>query len=384
VAMTRDSVSGSVGVAPAGVVPWLSMSGLRAVAGTPDDVLAALGDVLAGRGTPFVPVPDEPALAERVLQAARPEEPLEQDCALVLPTSGSTGEPKAVLLSASALLASATATLDRLGGPGQWLLAMPPYFVGGLQVLTRSVVAGIDPVVADSNFGRAVAAMTGARRYTAIVPTQLRRLLDTSLEELRSFDAVLVGAAATPAGLLAAARETGVRVVTTYGMTETGGGCVYDGVPLDGVDVDVLDGRIVIRGATLFSAYRLRPDLTADALRDGRFRTQDAGRITGGRLEILGRLDDVAISGGVNVALPAVQARVLEHPAVTDAVVLGVPDAEWGARVVAFVVGRVTLAELRDFVAETLPRTWAPRDVVLVDALPMLASGKVDRQALLG
>jgi o-succinylbenzoate---CoA ligase len=360
------------------------MSGLETVPGTPDQVLTALAAVLAGSGAPFVPVPDDPAMSARVRQAARPEEPLERDCAVVLPTSGSTGEPKAVLLSAPALRASATATLDRLGGPGQWLLAMPPYFVGGLQVLTRSVVAGIDPIVASDNFDESVALMTGERRYTAVVPTQLRRLLDSSPDALRTFDAILVGAAATPPDLLAAAAGAGVRVVTTYGMTETGGGCVYDGTPLAGVEVDIVDRRIVIGGPTVFDGYRLRPELTVEALQNGRFVTHDAGRITDGRLEVLGRVDDVVVSGGVNVALPAVQARVLDHPGVTDAVVLGVPDPEWGARVVAFVVGQVDVAGLRDFVSVTLPRTWAPRDVVVLDALPMLASGKVDRRALLG
>ena len=364
----------------------------HAVPGTPQQLLVALRAALTGAGPAFVPIPDDPALAARVIAAARPDEPdvpLEHECAVVLATSGSTGDPKAVLLSAAALRASATATLDRLGGPGQWLLAMPPYFVGGLQVLTRSVVAGIDPVVvADGNFAGAAARMTAERRYTAIVPTQLRRLLDTAaesdLDALRGFDAVLVGAAATPPELLARAGRAGVRVVTTYGMTETGGGCVYDGVPLDGVEVTLDDGRVVIGGPTLFDGYRLRPDDTAAVLRDGRFVTQDTGRLVDGRLEITGRIDDVVISGGVNVSLPAVQTRVLDHPAVADAVVLGVPDDEWGSRVVAFVVGAVEFAELRDFVAETLPRTWAPRDVVVLDALPMLGSGKVDRQALLG
>jgi o-succinylbenzoate---CoA ligase len=360
------------------------MSGLKTVPGTPDQVLTALAAALDGSGATFVPVPDDPALSARILQAARPDEPLEHDCAVVLPTSGSTGEPKAVLLSAPALRASASATLDRLGGPGQWLLAMPPYFVGGLQVLTRSVVAGIDPIVASDNFDESVRQMSAERRYTAIVPTQLRRLLGTSPDALRTFDAILVGAAATPPDLLAAAAEAGVRVVTTYGMTETGGGCVYDGVPLNGVEVDIVDRRIVIGGPTLFDGYRLRPDLTAEALRDGRFVTQDAGRIAGGRLDVLGRVDDVVVSGGVNIALPAVQTRVLDHPDVIDAAVVGVPDPEWGSRVVAFVVGEVDLADLRDFVAGTLPRTWAPRDVVVLDSLPMLASGKVDRQALLG
>jgi O-succinylbenzoic acid--CoA ligase len=143
------------------------------------------------------------------------------------------------------------------------------------------------------------------------------------------------------------------------------------------------DERILISGPTLFSGYRLQPELTAEVFQDGWFKTQDRGRLVDGRLQVIGRVDDVVISGGVNVTLTAVQARLLEHPDVADAVVLGVPDAEWGARVVAFVVGRPSREELRDFVAEELPREWAPREVVQLEALPMLASGKVDRQRLL-
>jgi O-succinylbenzoic acid--CoA ligase len=359
------------------------MSTLRLVPGTPDAVLSALSGVLDGTGTPFAPVPADPAEAARVRQAAAPDEPLEDRCAVVLTTSGSSGEPKGVLLSREALIASATATHDRLGGPGQWLLPMKPYFVGGLQILTRSVVAGLAPVVAGESFTEAAAAMTGHRRYTAMVPTQLARYLDTDLEALRSFDAIIIGGAATPAPLKARAAEAAVTAIPAYGMTETGSGCVYAGEPLEGTSIALDDGRILIKGPTLFSGYRLRPDLTADVVRDGWFRTQDRGELVDGRLRVIGRVDDVVISGGVNVTLPTVQARLLEHPRVKDAVVLGVPDAEWGTRVIAFVVGEPELDELRDFVAASLPRTWAPREMVRLDALPMLASGKVDRRQLL-
>jgi O-succinylbenzoic acid--CoA ligase len=359
------------------------MSTLRLVPGTPDAVLSALTGVLDGTGTPFVPMPSDPADAARVRQAAAPDEPLEDDCAVVLTTSGSSGEPKGVLLSQNALLASAVATHDRLGGPGQWLLPMKPYFVGGLQILTRSVVAGLAPVMLGESFTESAASMTGPRRYTAMVPTQLARYLNTDLEGLRSFDAIIIGGASTPEPLKARAAEAGVTAVPAYGMTETGSGCVYAGVPLDGTSIDFDDGRILIKGSTLFSGYRLRPELTAKVLRDGWFRTQDRGQLVDGRLQVIGRLDDVVISGGVNVTLPSVQARLLEHPAVADAVVLGVPDVEWGTRVVAYVVGDAGRSELRDFVAEVLPRTWAPREVVRLSELPMLASGKVDRRRLL-
>jgi o-succinylbenzoate---CoA ligase len=359
------------------------MSTLRLIPGTPDAVLSALSGVLDGSGTPFAPVPGDAVGAARVRQAAAPDEPIEDDCAVVLTTSGSSGEPKGVLLSRDALIASATATHDRLGGPGQWLLPMKPYFVGGLQILTRSLVAGTTPVPVEDSFTAAAGQLTGVRRYTAMVPTQLARYLDTDLEALRSFDAIIIGGASTPEPLKQRAREAGVKAIPAYGMTETGSGCVYGGVPLDGTSIDLDDGRILIKGSTLFSGYRLRPELTADVLRDGWFRTQDRGELVDGRLKVVGRLDDVVISGGVNVTLTTVQARLLEHPELKDAVVLGVPDAEWGTRVVAFVVGEPSREELRDWVGEALPRTWAPRDVVQLQALPMLASGKVDRQALL-
>ncbi|MEV0801468.1 o-succinylbenzoate--CoA ligase [Kribbella sp. NPDC050281] len=359
------------------------MSSLRLVPGTPDAVLSALSGVLDGTGTPFAPVPSDPAAAARVRQAAAPDEPLEDGCAVVLTTSGSSGEPKGVLLSRDALLASAIATHARLGGPGQWLLPMKPYFVGGLQILTRSVVAGQTPVMLGESFTEAAASMAGSRRYTAMVPTQLARYLDTDLDALRSFDAIIIGGAASPAPLKARAAEAGVTAIPAYGMTETGSGCVYAGEPLDGTSIALDHGRVLIKGTTLFSGYRLQPGLTAEVLRDGWFRTQDRGEIVDGRLRVIGRIDDVVISGGVNVTLTTVQARLLEHPGVKDAVVLGVPDSEWGTRVVAFVVGEPGRDELRDFVAEALPRTWAPRQVVALDTLPMLASGKVDRQGLL-
>jgi O-succinylbenzoic acid--CoA ligase len=348
-------------------------------------VLSALTAVLDGTGTPFAPVPDDAASAERVKRAVAPDEPLDEDCAVILTTSGSSGEPKGVMLSRDALVASATATHERLGGPGQWLLPMKPYFVGGLQVLTRSVLAGYAPTIAWDypSLTEAAEAMTGVRRYTAMVPTQLARYLDTELDALRSFDAIVIGGASMPVQLKERVRAAGVAAIPAYGMTETGSGCVYAGEPLAGTSLRLDGERILISGPTLFSGYRLLPAVTAEVLKDGWFWTQDRGRFVDGRLQVIGRLDDVAISGGVNVTLTAVQARLLEHPDVKDAVVLGVPDAEWGSRVVAFVIGNLERSAARDFVAEVLPRTWAPRDVIALAELPMLASGKVDRQALL-
>jgi len=304
------------------------------------------------------------------------------------------------LLPASALRHSATATAERLGGPGTWLLALAPHHIAGVQVLVRSLLAGTRPEVLDLAQGFTAEAFVDAtgrlsarapgRRYTAVVPTQLLRLLDAggpAVEALASYEAVLVGGAATAPSLLDRARASGARVVTTYGMSETCGGCVYDGRPLSGVRVRVgADGRIRVGGPVLFSGYRLRPVLTAATLLSGELVTNDLGRIDAdGRLAVLGRADEIVVTGGENVALAAVEAALAEHPAVREAAALGVADPEWGQRLVAVVVpfGRMpALAELRQWVAERAGRAAAPREVLAAVALPLLGPGKLDRAAL--
>jgi O-succinylbenzoic acid--CoA ligase len=313
---------------------------------------------------------------------------------VVIRTSGSTGEPKDVVLSHRAVLASTHSSLDRLGGPGGCLQAMPVTGVGGFQVLVRSAVAGLEPGYADehASLGDAIAAITGRRRYASLVPTQAYRLVESGeVAALAGLDALLIGGAAVPADLLDALRSAGVRVVRTYGMSETCGGCVYDGLPLDGVQVRIDDaGQVHLAGPALFDGYA-DPAATARVLHDGWFATADLGSIDDeGRLHITGRADDVVISGGVNVSLPAVTAALRTYEGVRDAVAIGVPDEEWGSRVVAYLVpddavclDGLRLDELRDGVEEAgLPRTWAPRQVVLLDYLPLLPGGKVDRESL--
>ena len=353
---------------------------------TGDDVRAALDGV-----RPLAVVPAGPAAVVAAARAAlRPEEPIEPGVDLVVVTSGSTGDGRAVLLTASALLASAAATHQRLGGPGSWLLLLPVSAIAGLQVLCRSVLAGTPATVPGDGEGlaAAVARMPTGRRYTALVPTQLRRYLDAEPDALRALDAVLVGGAATDPALLARARAEGVTAVTTYGMTETAGGCVYDGEPLPGVGVRVTGTGIELAGPTLALGYRLDPGATAASFVDGWFRTRDAGSLEEGRLTVHGRLDDVVVSGGVNVPPAAVEAALREHPDVADAVVFGRPDPEWGQRVVAAVVPAAgaapTLEVLRPWVAERLGAPAAPRALRVVAALPLLHTGKPDRRALAG
>jgi O-succinylbenzoic acid--CoA ligase len=300
---------------------------------------------------------------------------------LVVETSGSTGTPKRVLLSRDALLASVRASADRLGASGPWVLTLPPTYVAGVQVLARSLVAGHPPTLLERDGWP-----DGEGWFVSLVPTQLTRMLSdpADLDALRRAHTVLLGGGPIGAALRARAEEAGVRVVATYGSAETAGGCVYDGHPLDRVAVALGEGgRIRIAGPTLFTEYVGQPELTREVLVDGWFLTSDAGRIDeDGRLVVIGRVDDVIVSGGLNVPGPAVAERLRAHPAVDAAEVLGVEDPEWGNRVVAFVVGAAELDALREWVAEAHPRAWAPRQLVRLDAIPLLPNGKPDRQTL--
>ncbi len=299
--------------------------------------------------------------AEEILGLLRAWEDAEDPEPLVIATSGSTGRPKRVVLSRDAMRASALATIGRLGGPGTWELNLPPTYVAGVQVLYRNVVA------------------PGDRRYLSLVPTQLvRRVEDPAL---LAFDAVLVGGGPLDLRIRQQAEDFGITVVQTYGLSETCGGCVYDGVPLDGVAVKLSDeGEVLVAGPVLFDGYEGEPERTAQVLQQGWLRTNDLGRLDeDGRLQVLGRVDDIIISGGVKVPPVAVAQALARHPGVQAVEVVGVPDREWGERVVAVLVGSAELGELRDLV---VPRSWAPRAVVRVAALPLLDNGKVDRAAV--
>jgi o-succinylbenzoate---CoA ligase len=318
---------------------------------------------------------------------------VDDDVAVVLATSGSTGLPKGAELTAAALTASAAASLARLGAiPGErWLCCLPVHHISGLGVLVRSLLAGSTPVITDrADVGVLVreAAQPGSGcHYVSLVPTQLRRLLDAGAP-LSGFRGILLGGAAVPPGLLDEAAAAGANVITTYGMTETCGGCVYDGVPLDGVQVTAgADSRIKISGPVLFSRYRLAPELTRAALQDGWFVTSDLGDLDNGRLVVRGRADDVINSGGEKVVAGEVEHVLRGCPGVRDAVVVGTPDPDWGERVTAMIVAAddgdpPLLEEIRAYVRDRLPRYAAPQAMVLVADLPMLPSGKPDRQLL--
>ncbi|WP_037077143.1 o-succinylbenzoate--CoA ligase [Pseudonocardia spinosispora] len=335
-----------------------------------------------------------------------PAGPVEPGAAVLIETTGSTGAAKRVVLTADALRAGAAATHSRLGGPGRWLLALPTHHVAGVQVIVRALLAGAPPSMLDSRdgfrvprFARAASALfdaapPGARHYTSLVPTQMHRVLadgGAALDALRRFDAVLIGGAATSTTLLAETLDAGVRAVTTYGMSETAGGCVYDGVPLDGVDVRLEgndeEGRISLSGPMLASGYLDRPELTTESFTDGWFRTSDLGRWDGSRLRVLGRADDVITTGGESVNPASVERLLTAQPGIRAACVVGLDDPEWGQTVAAALV----LSDPATDVGEQLSKTIraelgspsVPRLVRVIEEIPLRGIGKPDRGAVM-
>lgn len=339
--------------------------------------------------------PDAARLDDRGVAAM-----LDGDTGVVIATSGSSGVPKRVAVSAAALRASATATAARIG-QGRWVLALPTHYVAGLQVLVRSALAGTTPVRLDrfspEAFVDATRAAGTAPLYTSLVPAQFAELVAAAASDsrvrdaARAYEAFLIGGQATPAQVREQAADLGIRLVRTYGSSETSGGCVYDGVPLDGVEVRAFEGELRISGPTLAEGYLGDPALTARTFvsdADTRwYRTGDLGTVTGGVVAVTGRADNVIISGGVNISLDRVERAVREVPGLADAVVVPVDDERWGqASVIVAAVPEPDAAGLLDAaraaVASALGAPARPRALVPVPDIPRLASGKPDRRAL--
>ncbi|HWH26733.1 MAG TPA: AMP-binding protein [Pseudolysinimonas sp.] len=314
--------------------------------------------------------------------------------ALIVETSGSTGTPKRVVLTADAVLANAAASESALGGPGQWVLALPTHYIAGLNVLARSLAADTVPVAVSGSHFTAAAFVAAARelthpdRFTSLVPAQLATLLadNTARRVLAGFRRVLVGGQATPQALVDAATAAGVTVTRSYGSSETSGGCVYDGQPIGTTVVKVVDDEIWLGGPSIAEGYLGDPALTAERFveEDGVrwFRTADSGSWRDGMLTVTGRRDDVLISGGVKVALGAVERVLREQPEFADAVVVAAPDERWGEVPVAFTVSGADTNAAIAAVGRELGAASRPARVIRVPDLPLLASGKVDRRAL--
>ncbi|GAA4775421.1 AMP-binding protein [Citricoccus nitrophenolicus] len=398
-----------------------------------DRAQRALAAALDGSGPPVEFAEDGRAILRP--EAADPAAGGAEGVVAVVRTSGSTGTPKQTLLTRDALTASAEATAARIGGEGQWLLAVGPHYVAGLAVLSRSIAAGTTPAALEpgpftaQSFAAAVDRMERGTGFRALslVPTQLTRLLlpgssgsstdgpgpiagfgGAAVDALRTFDAILVGGASVPRRLRDAAAEAGLRIHLTYGMSETCGGCVYDGVPLDGVTAELVHDpasgvpRLRLAGPMVSPGYFDDPERThahfgvgTEADPDARwYLTEDTGTVEGApgapggqRLAVTGRVDDVINTGGMKVSAAAIQ-RVLESlPGVHAAFAGPVPDLEWGQRVCAAVVpeaeGAFSEAAARASIRDRLGPPAVPKQWLVVDALPLLPNGKTDRQDLL-
>jgi len=387
---------------------------LRVVdADRPEAVFAAIREALTGTGAAVVPRSASSARSSEA-GAGMPREAGEtqpwpgtaesvpQNVALVIETSGSTGVPKRVALSADALLASAAASAGALGGQGQWLLALPAHYIAGAQVLVRSLAAETEPVFYGSGhfdaerFAETAAALSHDLRYTSLVPVQLARLLEAAehgslsvAAALRRFDGILVGGQALSPELRERAEQLGARIVGTYGSSETAGGCVYDGQPIGTTIVREAAGQLEISGPVLAEGYLGDPERTAAAFGDDDgvrwYRTGDLGEVsTDGRVTVFGRSDNVIISGGEKILLDVVERLVQTVPGFGHAVVVGVEDPVWGEVPVVVTDGgaATSLRQLRELVAERVGRAAAPARIVEVERLPRLASGKPDRVAV--
>ena len=343
------------------------MKPLRVVSSS--DTFAALElmvDVLDGKVAGFISDTEQLDLPKEV----------EDEVALIVESSGSTGTPKQIKLSLDALKHSARASTERLGGDGQWLLALPTNFIAGANVLIRSVLSDTQPILLNTRvpftteaFVRGASLMEGSRRYTSLVPAQLSRLAQDAEADafvfsmLRKFDAILVGGQLPNWSEVETLRAKGINVIVSYGMTETCGGCIYDGVPLTGIVFEVNDGLISISGPVLALGL------------GGKFETNDLGRIVDEKLEVLGRADRVIISGGIKVSLERVEQAALNIPGVAQVVAVAV-SSQWGESVGILYQGspEVNFESL----TQQISVAARPAKVLRVTSFPMTATGKVD------
>lgn len=370
---------------------------LRPLPVSPSNPLAILPDLemaITGRYS-LLPLPANDTTKSTLLKnSQRAGQKIDSSVALVVPTSGSTGTPKGAQLTAQNLIASADATYQRLGGMGHWLLAMPAHHIAGLQVLIRSMVAGVEPLAIDvsrgfniDEFARATRELkeTGERTYTSLAPMQLAKAMDShnGVEALQTYDAILVGGAATNPQLLDTAIKLGINIVTTYGSSETAGGCVYDGVALPGTEIRVDGGRIHLGGPTIAHGYRNAPGHEAFA-EPGWFQTSDGGVLKAGVLTVTGRLDNIIDSGGLKLHPEVLETAMLKVAGVDQACVVGTPHPRLGQAIVAAYTGWASMPDILESLEETdIPRWQLPKELKRLPEMPITGPGKVDRQAVL-
>lgn len=344
--------------------------------------LLALTDALAGKCAVFIS-PRE-VNGQKVIVEGIPEF-VDSNTAVIVESSGSTGTPKRISISAKALIASAKATEEYFGTQGQWLLTLPINYIAGIQVLVRSILADVPPIQMNTAvpftpeaFALSSTLLTADAKFTSVVPTQLIRLQQLASQDsflvklLQRFKAILVGGQATSPEVLEFFRDKGINVVESYGMAETSGGCVYNGLALSGVELKLDgEGTVAIRGDVLAN------DVASE---DGFLVTQDMGEFNEqGLLRILGRADRVIISGGLKMSLDSVEAVAASVPGVVEVGATAVSSTEWGERVGIAYVGSPEVADyIAKAVFEQLGIAAKPIRVIRVDRLPRLANGKTD------
>lgn len=350
--------------------------------------LVAFTDVLDDKYALFITAPE---VNGKMPETHGLPDEVDDDVALIVETSGSTGVPKKISLSRKALIASAHAAsfaLDADDYSSQWLLALPTNYIAGANVLIRSVLAGTQPVIMNTSvpftaeaFARSASHMKAEKRFTSLVPTQLGRLAlaaehdEFVLEQLRRFDAILVGGQAADYQLIGRLEKLGMRIIVTYGMTETCGGCIYNGIPIGDTEVRLIDDRIAIKNSML-------ANVELDT--EGFFVTQDAGLVDEkGHLGIIGRLDRVINSGGIKISLDRVEQLAMRINGVDDLAAASIHDMQWGERVGVAYVGS---PEVADDIAHSLGNDLGPAGkpvrVIRVDKLPKTANAKNDLVAL--
>ncbi|MDO5077878.1 o-succinylbenzoate--CoA ligase [Corynebacterium sp.] len=343
---------------------------------------------ISGKET-LLPLPEDAGLAGALTRSLRVGQPIASEIALVVATSGSTGTPKGALLTPANLVSSADATHQVLGGEGQWLLALPGHHIAGVQVLVRALVAGVEPLALDVSKGFDVhrfaslahrLADLGDRTYTSLVPMQLLKAMETlaGIEALRRFDAILIGGAPTTEKTRRQCRELGIRIVTTYGSSETSGGCVYDGRPIPGAKVRVAGGRVFLSGPMVAAGYR---NHIPNVFVDGWYATQDSGVIADGKLHITGRIDAVIDSGGLKLHPEVLEQAILSLDGVETACVVGIPHPRLGQAIAVAYTGRRSPNEVIAGL-EDLPRWQLPKHIRRVRELPLAGPGKVDRRGV--
>ena len=330
----------------------------------------SLGELMARIAKALVS--DGPALALTEISATE----VSAKTALIVTTTGSSGAPKEIALSASALLASARASIKYLSAEfgATWSLLLPLNHIAGINVLIRSLELGTTPTNLIGYQGKYPKV-----DYTAIVPTQLFRALngdENLLQHLQSARAVLVGGAALTHQLRSDATAHGINVIETYGSTETSGGCVYDGQPLEGVEVAIgADRRIAIKGKVL--AYEL-----VDS--DGWYFTSDAGRIEDGKLVVEGRVDEIVITGGENVSLTAIERVISQTFPQLHCVAFAVAHPEWGEAIHLAIVGddQTHESHIQDVLTQEIGVAAKIKTFHYLEELPLKGIGKIDRAAL--